>query len=291
MFSTLRTILILTLMMLPAELSAQATASTSNPNPTTTAVTTTTKAVAVNPEPAVFGRGSEEVRENFSMLLRQSPTELASILNLDPTLLSNDAFLSGYPDLARFVAAHPEVRHNPRFYLGEFRVERRDGLQEVIEPATVMFAFILLACFLGWVMRALIEQKRWTRLAQTQSDVHNKILDRFGTSAELLEYVKSPSGAKFLESAPIPLQADTAAPNAAVSRVLWSIQIGIVVAAAAGGLLIVSHRFADDFGRGLFAMGVIAFSIGAGFILSAGASLVLSRRLQTPSADLAASER
>jgi hypothetical protein len=292
MFSALRTIIILAL-LLPAELSAQATTTTSNSNATTTTTAATSVAEAALP----LGRSSDDVRENFSNLLRQDPTELATILTLDPTLLSNDAFLAGYPDLARFVAAHPEVRHNPRFYLGEFRgsdfrPEHRSPLQELIEPATVMFAFILIAFFVAWVLKAFIEQKRWSRLSQTQSEVHNKILDRFGTSAELLEYIKSPSGSKFLESAPIPLQADTAAPNAAASRVLWSVQIGIVVAAGAAGLLIVSNRFADDFGRGLFAMGVIAFSIGAGFIISAAVSMLLSRRmLASQAADLAAAER
>jgi len=296
MFSALR-ILVIIALLLPAELSAQATTTTSNSNATTTAAAATTAATTDGePEPIIV-RSSEDVREHFSNLLRQNPTELATILTLDPTLLSNDAFLTGYPDLARFVSAHPEVRHNPRFYLAEFRgadfrPTPRSPLQELIEPATIMFVFILIAFFAAFVLRTFIEQKRWTRLSQTQSEVHNKILDRFGSSAELLEYVKSPSGAKFLESAPIPLQSEQAITSAPVTRVLWSIQIGIVVAAAAIGLLIVSRRFADDTGQGLFAMGVIAFSIGAGFILSAAASLVLSRRmLAAQSAELAAAER
>ena len=42
---------------------------------------------------------------------------------------------------------------------------------------------------LAWLIRTLIEQRRWKQLSRTQSDVHNKILDRFNTTEQLLEYI------------------------------------------------------------------------------------------------------
>src|SRR5216110_2414526 len=102
-----RIILILMLMLPLADaLSAQPTASTS------TATAAGSAASAASEE----SRSSEEIRQDFSALLRRHPPELATILTLDPTLLSNDAFLTGYPELAHFVAQHSEVRRNPRFY-------------------------------------------------------------------------------------------------------------------------------------------------------------------------------
>jgi hypothetical protein len=139
----------------------------------------------------------------------------------------------------------------------------------------------------AWLIRTIIEQRRWSRLSRTQAEVHNKVLERFGTSAELLEYMRTPAGSKFLESAPIPLHADRAPQNPPLARVLWSIHLGVIVIAVGIGLVLVSLRFSGDNAGGLFALGVIAFCIGGGFIASAVVSLVVARRLgvwQVPAA-------
>jgi hypothetical protein len=270
-----RILILLLLLTVAQSLAAQETTAT------TTADTASTAAPAETTTDVPEGRRSltsMEVRHEFSNLVRESPTELAKILVLEPTLLSNEAFLAGYPELARFVARHPEIRNHPRFYLGDFQflAERRGP--DFIEPLMVFAGFALFTFALGWLVRTYIEQKRWSRLSRTQSEVHTKILDRFGTTAELLEYVRTPAGTKFLESAPIPLHDSPPARNVPASRVLWSIQVGVIVAAGAIGMLIVSGRFGED-GQGLFAMGVIGICIGAGFIGSAIVSLLLSRRL------------
>lgn len=276
-----RRILILLLMLLTAGvLSAQETSSEAAPSTGTAEVAESASSSA--PEAPATG-SSEEVREKFSAVLHRSPPELATILALDPTLLSNEAFLSGYPAVARFIADHPEVRHTPSFYLGEFPVpsdRNKDSLiEEILQGLLIFSTFLLIAFALAWLVRTIIEQQRWSRLARTQSEVHNKILDRFGSSDELLQYIRTAPGTKFLESAPIPLHAGQAAHNAPVSWVMWSIQIGMIVAAAALGLLVVSGRFAGESGQALFAMGVIALCIGLGFVASAAVSMFMARRL------------
>jgi hypothetical protein len=141
---------------------------------------------------------------------------------------------------------------------------------------------VLIAFALAWVIRTINEQKRWNKLSRTQSEVHNKILDRFGTSAEVLDYIKTPAGTKFLESAPIQLHDERPmrqVSNPPFTRAMWSIQIGVVLAVAALGMLLVSGRFDKESAQGFFALGVIGFSIGAGFIASAIVSIFLSRRL------------
>jgi hypothetical protein len=245
----------------------------------TTASPATTAKTVVLPQ-SVTTQSSQETRQQFSQLLRESPSELGTILALDPTLLSNEGFLTGYPELARFVGEHPEVRRNPRFFLEQFEPHNRPGvLQDVMQGLMILSVLSLIAFVMTWLIRTIVDQKRWNHLSRTQSDVHNKILDRFSSSDELLAYVKSPAGAKFLESAPIPLHAEQATQNAPVARILWSIQLGVVVMAAALGLLVVSGRFDAESSRALFAMGVIALCVGGGFIVSAIVSLVLSRRL------------
>ena len=272
-----RTVLILALILggLAAPVFGQEATTTAT---TTTAEATTTAATATN----VDSRSSYEVREEFTHMLRQRPTELAAILQLDPGLLSDDAFLAKYPELQEFVKQHPEVRHNSGFYLEHFQMptRRQDSLAgDVLEGLTIFSVFGLIAFALAWILRTIIEQKRWSRLSKTQSEVHNKILDRFSTSAELLDYIKTPAGTKFLESAPIPLHADAAPQNAPLSRVMWSVQIGVIVAAASLGILLVSGRFDKESAQELFALGMIGVSIGVGFIASAAVSIFLSRRL------------
>lgn len=266
-----RTILILTL--------AVAIAGGVLAQPATT-TTTTTSAPA---QPLGGAEPRQEVRDQFVRLLAQHPPEVAPIVVLDPTLLSNDPFLARYPELAQFVAAHPEIRRNPHYFVQELpnpiAFRNRSTWQEAVEAIGIGFVICLIAFILTWLVRTLVEQRRWSRLSRTQAEVHNKILDRFGSTEELLAYVKSPAGSKFLESAPIPLHVESAGAREPMPRALWSIQIGLIVAAAGLGMLLVSGRFDRETAQGFFAMGTIAACVGGGFILSAIVSMVLSRRL------------
>ena len=248
---------------------------------TTSTSTTTSEPTQARPaEPQ--NPDSYEIRTRFTNLLRGLPPNLAELLVLEPTLLADDAFLARYPDLAAFVKKYPQVRSHPRFYLVEFQPAPPRGggiIGDIMESVIIFLTFGLLAFALAWLIRTIIEQKRWNKLSTRQADVHNKILDRFSSSTELLDYIKTPAGTKFLESAPIQVHEPRATPKLPMTRVMWSVQLGVVMTAAALGMLLVSTRFADDTGKELFAMGVIAFSIGAGFVGSAAVSLFLSQRL------------
>ena len=277
-----RTILTLTLCFaLAGTLSAQQTATTEPAAAPATGTTAVTETAAATTPVDSTSPSSYELRNQFATLLRQHPPEVAMLLKLDPALLSNEQFIASYPELTRFLATHPEIRRNPHFYLEEFPGPGRnnDLFREIIEGLYIFAILCFFAFLFSWLVRTLVEQRRWSRLSRTQSEVHTKILDRFGTSTELIEYMRTPAGTKFLESAPIPLQSEQTLQSAPLSRMLWSVQVGVVVVAAAIGLLIVSNRFDAETSQGLFAMGVIALCVGGGFIASAVISLVLSRRL------------
>lgn len=267
-----RTMLILTLLV------AMTGAVFAQPAPATTTATTATSA----PPPLEDVQTRQQLREQFTRMINQHPSEVASLVAIDPTLLSNDPFLARYPELAQFVAAHPQIRMNPHYYAQELpnptAFRHRSGLQDAVEAVGIGFILSLVAFILTWLVRTLIDQRRWSRLSRTQAEVHNKILDRFGSTEELIAYIKSPAGSKFLESAPIPLHVEAGA-RAPMPRVLWSIQIGLIVAAAGLGMLLVSGRFDHDTAQGFYAMGTIAACVGGGFILSAIVSMLLARRL------------
>ena len=268
------------------ETSTAATTATATAEETTPAEAATSTAAKETAAPiAELGPSSYELRNQFTTLMNRYPYELTQILKLDPSLLTNESFMSGYRDLDNFIDKHPEILRNPRFYLAEFPYPGQHNstlLERVMEGILVASGFALATFAFAWLIRTVIEQKRWNRLSKQQSEVHNKILDRFGTSQEVLDYIKTPAGSKFLESAPIPLHAErrpSSPISAPLSRIMWSIQIGIVIAIGALGMILVSFRFADETGQGLFAMGAIGFCVGIGFVVSAVVSMGLSRRL------------
>ena len=112
-----------------------------------------------------------------------------------------------------------------------------------------------------------------------QADAHTKLLDRFTANDELIAYVQSPAGSQFLQSAPIALDPGARRLDAPISRILWSTQAGLVIVMAGLALQYVSGRVDPDVAQPLFAIGVVAFAVGVGFILSAAVSYGLSHRL------------
>ena len=265
---------------------AAATAPAQETAPTETAAPATATTTAA-PAPAAeeeTPRDREQTSADFSAIVNRHPDKLERLLATEPTLLLNDAFLAGYPDLAAFVAEHPEIRRNPHYYTRNFQsavIRHEDPFDDALEGLIILGVFALVAFVLAWLVRTIIEQKRWNRLSRQQTEVHNKILDRFSSSEELLAYIKTPAGTKFLESAPIPLHAERAPQSSPHSRVLWSIQAGVVIAAGGLGMLLVGARIGGPGGNGFFALGAIAFCVGGGFIASALISLFLSRRLSS----------
>lgn len=233
-------------------------------------------------------QATQQVEDGFHVVLGRHPREVARVLAIDPTLITNDSFVARYPEIAQYIAQHPQVRQNPHYFMRTYDVfERRPPapFEEALETMSIVAVFSLIAFAVAWFVRTVLEQKRWNRLTRQQAEVHNKILDRFGSTSELLEYIRTPAGTKFLESAPIPLHAERPTQNTPLSRVIWSVQLGVVVAIGALGMLLVGLRL--EHGQGLFAMGAIAFCIGIGFIASALVSIVLSKRLgmlQSPDA-------
>jgi len=251
---------------------APATATSSTTTATTTVVTDT---------------DSRETRDAFHTTLQRYPTEVSRVLKLDPSLMTNQSYLANYPALASFLAQHPEIAHSPTFYLANIYVgEERPAensservWREVMEGLTIFAVICLITGVLTWLVRTMLEHRRWSRISKVQADVHNKLMDRFTTNEDLLAYIQTPAGKRFLESAPISLDGAPRAVSAPVGRILWSVQVGLVLAAAGFGLVYVSGSINKTMLEPLFAMGVLAISIGIGFVVSAIVSYVLSRRL------------
>ena len=240
---------------------------------------------------------ARETSKRLNELLRRYPPALGRVLKLDPTLLSNQAYLAPYPAMAQFLAQHPEVARNSGYFLSSVDIAGNSwtpssdevrAKSEVInmwrntfQDLTVVLVVATIAFGIVYLIRMLVDYRRWGRLSKVQADVHGKLLDRFTANDELLAYVQSPAGSRFLQSTPISLEPASRSMGAPFSRILWSLQAGLVLAAAGIGLQFVSWRigFDPDIVQPLYVMGVIEVSLGIGFVLSAGVSYLLSKRL------------
>ncbi len=142
--------------------------------------------------------------------------------------------------------------------------------------------FAVITGTLVWLVRMLVDHRRWLRQSRVQTEVHSKLLDRFATNDDLLKYIQSPAGKRFLESGPIALEPDMQPRNvgAPFGRIFWSVQAGAVLLLSGLGLQFVGQRQQwEEVGQPLSSMGILVVAIGLGFLISAAASYFLSRRL------------
>src|SRR6266496_5814631 len=268
---------------------------------TTGAAQTSRNASAAIPSnPQLTQKDVAALQDELLQLVRVSPT-LAEVVAHDPSLLSNADYVNrNNPQLGRFLQAHPEIAQNPDFYLfnnlhGEHEqpsqtLERKlwpemssrqpsQPLMELIRSCIPFLVFICLLSALLWVTHVLLENRRWNRIFRLQTDVHGKLIERFGTSQEVLTYMSTDAGKRFLEATPIAVGFEQQQPvPSPVARVLTPLQIGIVMTLLGVGLLFLRYSFTEGGGI-LLVAGVVVLMPGLGFIISAGITWVLARHL------------
>jgi hypothetical protein len=246
-------------------------------------------------------RDLESTQAELIRLLRLSPT-LTTVVEHDPSLLSNQDYVNrNNPQLAQFLTAHPEVARNPEFYLFT-HLSGDGGRDQALERAVwpnltqqwhqptpgdqIMDALVPFLVFLGvlgavlWLTRQFLENRRWSRIFKLQTEVHGKLIDKFGSNQELLTYMDTEAGKRFLEAAPIPVgfEPEQRVPNA-VAKVLTPLQIGVVLTLLGIGMLAIRNNLGADMASPMLLMGTVVLMPGIGFILSAGITWLLAARL------------
>jgi len=253
------------------------------------------------PAAAPSERDLAATKEQLIKLLKMSPT-LTTVVAHDPSLLANQDYVNrNNPQLAQFLASHPEIARNPEFYLFT-RIDRNDGgpdqaLERAVWPELVqerqppsalenisnnLTPFLVFLCILGaviWLTRLFMDNRRWNRIFRLQSDVHGKLIEKFSTNQDLLIYMDTEAGKRFLEAAPIPVnfEVEQRMPNA-VARVLTPLQIGIVLSLLGIGFLLMRSA-SPDLNIPMLVLGTLTLMPGIGFIISAGVTWVLAGKL------------
>ena len=123
----------------------------------------------------------------------------------------------------------------------------------------------------GFVVYTISNNIRRAHASRAVAELHSKLLDKCAASQDLVAYMDSASGRKFLESAGM----EAAQPW---SRILNAIQAGFVLGLVGAAELVVRTLDQNpDTSEFLLISGAIALAIGIGFLISAATSFALSK--------------
>jgi hypothetical protein len=249
------------------------------------------------PQVAVFqdSLDARATRDQLQQILRQLPPAVGEVLRRDPSLLTRADYLEPYPALTAYLQQHPEIARNPSFFLGSFEYFERDPRDRAAEmfvgvlagTGAIAAGAALLSVFV-WLVRAIIEHRRWLRVSRVQAEVHTKVMDRLASNEDLLAYIQTPAGSRFLDAAPLAVDGAPRRYGAPVTSMLWSLQGGVVLMALGAGMWFLQGRVMQEIAEGIYVIGVIAGSLGVGFVVSALMAYAISSRLglvNTPKTD------
>lgn len=142
-----------------------------------------------------------------------------------------------------------------------------EGIMPFLIPILISISFIVLA---GWLISVCVNALRHRMNVRTQTELHNRLLEKFDSASEFAAYLQTEAGQRFFDS----LVSERITP---MSKILGSIQNGTILTLLGAGLLLLGiiYRATDE---GVFTIfGVIALALGAGFLISAGISYRLSK--------------
>lgn len=251
-------------------------------------------------------RIDENAQKVLLDLLRRAPV-LASAVAHDPSLLNEPSYVQrNSPALAAFLVAHPEVTRAPDDYLfinlPIYNGDRAGSLEKALCPqmmgkidtdsaekvaGTIMGGMVGI-CFFGaiaWIIRLFVEGRRQSKLLKAQSELQNRLIDKFGSSQELAAYLTTDAAQKLLGS---PLDALAVKQPAtmraafATARILWPLQIGamlLVLAVGVYGIRNCGNAAAMITTDAATALSAMMTAAGIGFILCAGIAWAAAKRL------------
>jgi hypothetical protein len=230
---------------------------------------------------------AEDVRQDLHRILETYPRQVGEILRRDPSLMARPDYMASYPDLVAYLQGHPEIPRNVEFYFdGYGSWQNRRQLDPSFEALGVLlggiggaFFLILFATLIIWLVRAFIQHRRWLKASQVQAEVHTKLMERMTSHEELLAYVQSPAGRRFLEAAPMRPEAEGPSFSAPVGSIIWSLMAGVVLTVLGVGFRYAGNFVKDDAHDAVIVVGVIILSLGVGFILASLMAFAVSSRL------------
>src|SRR5215831_785079 len=164
----------------------------------------------------------------------------------EPHRISDPSYIHEHPELEAFLASHPLVKADPRAFMSarSWRFSRggKNDAEELLSWFIPFSVFICMLLAVLWVLRTILENRRWNKSFKVHEDVHTKLIDKFASGQELTAYMESDAGRRLLEWTPPSIEGRM--PFAA-GRILWSLQAGLILGLAGAGLFSVRHYVPD----------------------------------------------
>ncbi len=137
----------------------------------------------------------------------------------------------------------------------------------------IALIFVVVASILATILivRMILENGKSKRESEAQLQLHTRLLDRFGSPSELLEYLQSDAGKRFLA----PPAAQKAMPY---RRIMGATQAGVVLLFVGVAFWLIRGSFGTDGDQALTFLAATTSAFGLGFLCSAVLAHVLSRR-------------
>jgi hypothetical protein len=132
-----------------------------------------------------------------------------------------------------------------------------------------LWGFFTGVAFIIWVIATNVRQ---TKLGRAQAEMQANLLERLGSSQELLAFLQTDTGRRLLEAAP-PSPEPRRNP---LARILISMQIGIILTAMGGAFFATSGAY-FGISASFQILGFLGVCLGAGFLVSAAATYILSK--------------
>jgi hypothetical protein len=124
--------------------------------------------------------------------------------------------------------------------------------------------------FWVWIVWFVLGTIRRYKTAKLQLELRNRLLDKLGSSQEVLGYLQTDAGKQFLG----PLTAEQRTPY---SRIIGALEISAILVLFGGALLLLRSSVAGS-EQGFVVFGALILALGLGFGLAGGVSYLLSKR-------------
>lgn len=124
---------------------------------------------------------------------------------------------------------------------------------------------------MAWVLGAIIGAFRHRMQLKSQSDFHNKLMEKFGSAQEFTTYLQTEAGRDFFERL-------TVEPAKPLAGILNSIKFGIILTLLGVGVFSTNGIIGTNDSRNIMLIvSVVFFAAGVGFLISSAISYRLSK--------------
>ncbi|MDX1582324.1 MAG: hypothetical protein R3338_01870, partial [Thermoanaerobaculia bacterium] len=125
----------------------------------------------------------------------------------------------------------------------------------------------------GFVFWTFLKGRQIKRAKELQAEIQQKMLDRFGSSQDLIAFLQTSEGNRYLEKL---AEQPVASP---LERTLSSIRTGTIITFLSAGLVVTGAMLGHELSEnGALILGLVGVFLGVGFLVSGFASQRLARQ-------------